>query len=173
MSTINPEPPDQTTETAATPTDRPESPTIASPVPPAANMPAGPPPGQMPTGIYQPGYGFPGPPGGGIDPSAGYGAMFAPVARQPRAPWVAPNRKAAVAAIALVAAILLLGLGFLGGSLISGHGNHHRSSAFTHSSARNGYGQFHGSKQRGPTARTFPGRPSGSATPNPTPSSTS
>ena len=181
MSTINPEPPDQPSETAAIPADSPESPTTSSPVSPAANMPAGPPPGQTPAGIYQPGYGFPLqpgygfplPPGAGIDPSAGYGGPFAPVARQPRAPWIAPKRKAAVTAIALVAAVVLLGLGFLGGSLISGHGNHHRSSAFAHSSERNGYGQFHGPQQRGPNARTFPGRPSGSATPPPTPSSTS
>jgi hypothetical protein len=173
MSTINPEPHDQPSETGATPTDTSQFPTTSSPVPPAATMPAGAPPGQTSAGIYQPGYGFPLPPGGGVDPSAGYGAMFAPVARQPRAPWIAPNRKAAVMAIALVAAVVLLGLGFLGGSLISGHGNHHRPSAFAHSSGRSGHGQFHGPQQRGPNTRTFPSRPSGSATSTPTPSSTS
>jgi len=70
-----------------------------------------------------------------------------------------------VAVIGIVAAVLLLGLGFLGGSLLTDGGGHHRFPAL----ARDGHGQFYG-PQSGSNGRAFPHRAAGSP---PSPSSTS
>ncbi|MEO9108790.1 MAG: hypothetical protein ABI368_01065, partial [Jatrophihabitantaceae bacterium] len=50
--------------------------------------------------------------------------MFAPIARPPRAPWVNPDRRWHVLAVAVVSALILLGGGIaIGAAANGGHGS--------------------------------------------------
>ena len=56
-----------------------------------------------------------------------YDPAFAPAPRAPRSRWIASQHKAAAILVSIVAAVLLLGLGAIGGAVISdyrGHGEH-------------------------------------------------
>ena len=150
MSSTPDEPEDPSRRPNPSPQPDSDSPTdTVPPLPPASATP-----------VPQPGYGpVPGP-----YAPASYDPTFAPVPRRPRSPWIAPQRKAAVAAIALVAAVLLLSLGFLGGSLLAA-GDHHGSPMVS----RESHGQFYGPRG-GANHQQLPRR-APAATPSPAPSS--
>jgi hypothetical protein len=102
------------------------TPPIVSDQPPAAPIPPAPPAPPILAANFGPNAGAVPNPNFGPYPYAGYDPTFAPVPRPPRSPWIAPQRKAAATVIAIVAAVVLLGLGFLGGSLLTRGGDNHR-----------------------------------------------
>ncbi|HZC53311.1 MAG TPA: hypothetical protein VE441_12550 [Mycobacterium sp.] len=96
---------------------------------------------------------------------------FAPVARAPKTPWIAPQRKPAVIAIAIAAAVVLLLVGGVSGWAIFDTGNGHptRNVQFDRPGFGNGPRMF----PRGPDGngrRVIPRIP---GTPTPSPSTTS
>jgi len=173
MSTVEPENNDQASQANATPADSSESQTTSSPVSPPASAASESASESDSAGAEQPNQqpadGFAATPSAATYPNAGYGPAFVAAPVQPPAPWIHPARRVAVAVIAVIAAVVLVGLGFLGGSLVTGHGNHHRTPAFAHS----GYGQFRAPQGHGPNGRTSANHPSGSGKRAPSPTSTS
>lgn len=155
---------------AASPPDAAAAVPDASPLPSAAPS-AETPPATPPAGPYpQAGYWQPPPPVGAGYVYPAYDQTFAPVPRGPRSPWIAPQRRAAVAAIAVIAAVLLFGLGFLGGSQLNGGNGHHRPPAFGRAADGRPYAPLNG-----PNGRVQPRRPpspSSSQAPAPVPSPT-
>jgi hypothetical protein len=86
----------------------------------------------------------------------------------PRQVWINPNRRTSVIIAAIVAAVVLLAVGAIGGAAISNHDRHGR---FMTVVPQNRYG--HGGPQYGDPRPNFPKRPTlplpgGSATPAPT-----
>jgi hypothetical protein len=130
----------------------------AAPAPP----PQSPAPGSSP--YAQPGYAPSAQPGYAPYAQPGYDPAFAPVPRAPRSRWIAPQRKAAVIVIALVCAVVLLGLGALGGSLMTSHHDH--ASGFQ----RHGFSRLYPEQGGGHDGHPFAPRASHSAAPTPSPS---
>ena len=94
------------------------------------------------------------------------GDPFAPVPRPPKTPWIAPQRKLAVTAIAIAAALVLLVLGGVGGWAISDHSGSTRNVQFVGPGFRDGQRHFPG-PNGGP--RHIPRLPA-PVTPTPAPS---
>jgi hypothetical protein len=73
----------------------------------------------------------------------GYDPAFALPPRPPRSRWIAPQHKVAATLIAIVAAVLLLGIGAVGGALVS-HDGHGDGRDASHSRTVTGPGGSHG-----------------------------
>jgi hypothetical protein len=140
----NAESPAETPAEAATPA---EAPTVRQP--PVAPPPPPQPPPALPAAAY------PAP-----DP-------FAPIPRPPRTPWIAPQRKGAVIAISIVAALALLGAGVGIGAAAFGATDNHGPVRFERPGPYGGQG-FPGFPN-GPRHRTPAPRPT-TPTPSPSPS---
>jgi hypothetical protein len=114
----------------------------AQPTHPTQSLPAPPTPPTTPA------------PAGYPDPA------FAPIPRAPRVPWTNPARRGPVIIVSLVAAVVLLGAGLLGGwALSSGHGHDHGFRGYD----RMGHANY-GPGPAGPNARFGPNAPRGPGT---------
>jgi hypothetical protein len=153
----------------------PENPPPASPDQPSSSAPeastvehsAVPPTG--PGGAYP----------GGPHPGGPYGSYgqhpFAPVAREPRVPWVNPERRSHILGAGILAGLVLLAAGFgIGyGVAPSGHGRHgdmrmERGGYFPGRMLPGPGGQFPGNGQRRLPGAPAPTSPAVPATPTPT-----
>ncbi len=136
---------------------------------PGAQPAASPPPAQQPEPAPQqpaPTPQAPAPPAYAQQPDP-----FAPIARPPKTPWIAPQRKPAVIAIAIAAAVMLLLIGGVSGWAIFDAGNGHptRNVQFDRPGFGNGPRVFPNGPD-GNGRRNFPRIP---VTPTPAPSTTS
>jgi hypothetical protein len=118
MSDTGPEPTDQ--PAAPGNAAQPGTPAANVPQPPPAAPPAAQPPPAQPSPAAPPTTPYAAPPAG--PPVApGYATAPTPLRWPGKPRWIAPERKLPVVVISIVTALVLLGIGFVGGRLVSRH----------------------------------------------------